>query len=224
MEPLNSLHVYYIQNRRALHTLLTRLSSEKVPGAACLYARLLAAADYGDFEKYASAERLCDMSEKLRDDAFCLLYELFSIDAAAKGYDLLLGMQALPFFSNHDDHLAFLRYFCERKLQAWKERPCTNPALTGQVLVTEEADVAEVAISLTFDAAKPQTYRRRKSVSLGYTSIADLFAAVKPLDREAGAWVDKQIAAAAKKAAQQAAYQESALVGLFSAFCLLFNR
>jgi hypothetical protein len=223
MEPLNSLHAYYREHQKALHALLAQLGAQRTPGASGLNTRLLAAERYGDFERYTNTDSLCLLSEKLRDDAFCLLYELFSIDPAQGSSSLLLGMQGLPLFSSHEDHLAFIRYVFERQLRDWQERAGLRFeragkieafALTGEIKVQEKGGRAQVAISLTLDAEGQHTFSRQKHFSLDYRTFSGLFRTFEPFGKEVQAWVDSRVAKAAKTRRKRSE-NPFALLGLF---------
>lgn len=231
MEPLNSLHAYYHEHQKGLHALLAQLGARHVPGASGLNTRLLAAERYGDFERYTNADSLCHLSEKLRDDAFCLLYELFSIDPSQDSSSLLLGMQGLPLFSNPEDHLAFIRHVFERQLKDWQERAGLRFeragkvevfALTGEILVDERGGRAQVALSLILDAEGQHTFSRQKHFSLDYQTFSGLFRTFEPFGQEAQAWVDGRVAKAAK-IARKRSEPGGALIGLFGLLFFLFR-
>jgi hypothetical protein len=219
MEPFNSLCVYYRQNQKSVNALLARLSEQKVPGAAVCYARLLAAQTYGDFERYVSAASLCELPGKLTEDAFSLLYELHSIDAAQDTRAPVLDMQGMPLFSAHEDHIAFIRYFFERKLKEWES--LTGTTLTGEALVQDKGNHVQVVVSLAFGAKQKQLYRKQREFS-GYQTLPGLFRTFEPFAAEIEDWVKRKATAAEKAAAREARERHASGLGLLGFLSALF--
>jgi hypothetical protein len=132
-------------------------------------------------------------------------------------------MQGLPLFSNHEDHLAFIRYVLERRLKDWQERAGLRferaekvevSALTGEIVVNEKGGRAQVAISLILDEEGQHTFSRQKHFSLDYRTFSGLFRTFEPFAKEVQAWVDSRVAKAAKTRRKRSE-NPFALLGLF---------
>jgi hypothetical protein len=198
MEPLNSLFQHYRKNRKAIHTVLGKLGKQGIKGASNLNTRLLAAEGYGDAEKYLRAESLEAFTEKLREDAFGLLIALNAADIPVEHQHLFADMRNAPVFSSREDHLSFIEYFLEQRLEQWMRQGRRESAFeTGgpvepscAIRIRDCGDSVKISMTLTVLFGKKVQRKQEGTLSLNSESMSQLLISLETFCTPVQAWLN----------------------------------